>query len=461
MAKEPTSKYISKKTQARLDRQRRQSRYIIIGAAVVAILTLAVIIFGILNETVIKNNRPVARAAGDTITYNEFARMVKFNRFLQIRTIKSYTSNPMLMQFAGSSVMNMVSQMQSGASFAQDTLDGLIDDAYVAAEAQKRGITVSTADLDEEVQQAFGYFAKGTPTSPPTDIPYATATLDATQETWLQPTATLAPTSTPDPTTPTLEPTATLTPGPSPTIPPTPTLAQTYTPEPSATPMTIEGFQATYDQFLADLKPLGLDDAFLRDYLRRTILRRKLMEDLTEDLPTTQEYIWARHILVASEEEAWNILERLNQGEDWNALAAQYSTDSSNKDQGGDLGWFTAGTMVKEFSDAAFALSIGQVSKPVQTQYGYHIIQLLGRETRPMQTNEKEQAQSTRLRELLDSLKAAEPAETFDFWKDGMVPTEPPIPADVNEAIQNYSIQLQQQQQQMLEQQQLQQTPTP
>lgn len=445
MAKVPTTKFVNRRSQARLTRQRQQTRYILIGAIAVAVLTLSVIIFGILNETVIKENRVVAKAAGTNISYKQMAAMTRFNRFLQIRNVESYLGNSFMLQFYASTIQQMVASLQNSTGFAQDTLDGLINDAFILREAEARGITASTEEIEAEMQQAFGFYAAGTPTPLPTDAIVPTATLNPTQETWLQPTATIPPTFTPDPLTPTFAPTATVTPGPSATPQPSPTLAQTYTPEPSATPYTIEGYETTYGDFLTSIKPLGLNEAFMREYIRRTILRRMLADDLTKDLPNEADFFWARHILVPTEEEALAVLEKLNQGGDWNALAAENSTDESNKNQGGDLGWFTADRMVKEFSAATAALQIGQISQPVQTEFGYHIIQLLGREVRPLLTQEIDQRKSTELTKFLDEQKAAEPPETFDFWKGDMVPAEPEVPAEVLNTLAQYNEAMQQQ----------------
>ncbi|MCL4375906.1 peptidylprolyl isomerase [Candidatus Parvarchaeota archaeon] len=82
------------------------------------------------------------------------------------------------------------------------------------------------------------------------------------------------------------------------------------------------------------------------------------------------------HILVEKQSVAYNILERINKGESFSRLAEQFSIDSSRR-RGGDLGYFGRGVMVKEFEKAAFSLSKGQVSQPVKTQFGYHIIKRL------------------------------------------------------------------------------------
>jgi peptidyl-prolyl cis-trans isomerase C len=88
-----------------------------------------------------------------------------------------------------------------------------------------------------------------------------------------------------------------------------------------------------------------------------------------------QEGVSARHILVADLDEAQNIVKEIKGGMDFAEAAAQYSSCPS-KDRGGELGFFTKGRMVPEFEEAAFGMAVGEVSEPVKTQFGYHIIQV-------------------------------------------------------------------------------------
>lgn len=89
-----------------------------------------------------------------------------------------------------------------------------------------------------------------------------------------------------------------------------------------------------------------------------------------------QKQVKASHILVDSETKAKEVKDKLAKGEDFAKLAKTYSTDPGSKDKGGDLGFFGAGQMLKAFEDAAFALKVGEISAPVKTEYGYHIIKV-------------------------------------------------------------------------------------
>ena len=85
--------------------------------------------------------------------------------------------------------------------------------------------------------------------------------------------------------------------------------------------------------------------------------------------------IIASHILVKTEEEAKKLLEEIKNGADFAKLASEHSMCPSGRD-GGDLRFFGRGMMVKPFEDAAFALKKGEVSEPVETQFGWHLIKL-------------------------------------------------------------------------------------
>jgi peptidyl-prolyl cis-trans isomerase C len=99
-----------------------------------------------------------------------------------------------------------------------------------------------------------------------------------------------------------------------------------------------------------------------------------------------KEEVQARHILVETEEKAKELKQKLADGGDFAALAKEHSKDPGTKDDGGMLGFFSAGQMVPDFEQAAFALKKGEISAPVKSQFGWHIIKLEDRRQKPPPT---------------------------------------------------------------------------
>ena len=120
---------------------------------------------------------------------------------------------------------------------------------------------------------------------------------------------------------------------------------------------------------------------------------------------------------------AQELVERLRAGEDFEELAREYSTDDSNAEEGGHLGWFPRGRMVAPFEEAAFALQPGEFSDVVETTFGYHIIQVTERDdNQPYDEATLRQKQSTVLREWLDE-QLVSPA-VKRFWSSDLVPQD-------------------------------------
>jgi foldase protein PrsA len=128
----------------------------------------------------------------------------------------------------------------------------------------------------------------------------------------------------------------------------------------------------------------------VKNDLKNYLILKKLMEPdikiTDEEMKTyfnenkdsfaTVDQVKASHILVADEKTAKEIKQKLDNGEDFAALAKKYSTDEGTKANGGELGYFAKGTMVTEFDNVAFSLPVNTISDPVKTEYGYHIIKV-------------------------------------------------------------------------------------
>jgi peptidyl-prolyl cis-trans isomerase C len=110
---------------------------------------------------------------------------------------------------------------------------------------------------------------------------------------------------------------------------------------------------------------------------------QKLFDDTVKAMKPEEE-VHARHILVEDEAKAKAAAERVKKGEDFAKVAAELSKDPGSGKEGGDLGWFSKERMVPEFAEAAFKLEKGQVSAPVKSQFGWHVIKLEDKRTKPL-----------------------------------------------------------------------------
>jgi peptidyl-prolyl cis-trans isomerase C len=131
------------------------------------------------------------------------------------------------------------------------------------------------------------------------------------------------------------------------------------------------------------------DKVLLEEYINREAKKtatpeaaRKLYDETLKSLPPEEE-VNARHILVEDEAQAKAVVERLKKGEDFAKVAAELSKDPGSGKEGGSLGWFSKERMVPEFAEAAFKLEKGKVSEPVKSQFGWHVIRLEDRRTKP------------------------------------------------------------------------------
>ena len=134
------------------------------------------------------------------------------------------------------------------------------------------------------------------------------------------------------------------------------------------------------------------DKLLLDEYLEREAKKAVTPEaeravfEQSAKLMKAEEEVHARHILVDNEAEAKKIAGRVKGGEDFSKVAAETSKDPGSKAEGGDLGWFTKERMVKEFAEAAFKMKAAEISDPIKTQFGWHVIKVEEKRTKPLPT---------------------------------------------------------------------------
>jgi peptidyl-prolyl cis-trans isomerase D len=431
----PAPVTLTRKQHSRVERERTMQRRLLIGTIAVAVVVVGLIVYGLIDLNVLQPRRPVARVNDASISLVDFQKAVRYQRFqllgnyVQVsQQAQLFGSDPQFKQYFDNQLSQFQTQLTDAEGLGRQVLNNMIDDQIIRQEAAKRGITVSKEEVDARMHDNFGYFPNGTPTPTltptpfPTDVIPPTATINPTVMALWTPTPTLTPTAT-------LEPTATATPGPSATP------ALTSTPRPSATPLTIEGYQQRVVSYTADLnKFTQLDESELRYFVEAGLYREKVLKAVTADVPTSEEQILARHILVADQTLALAVLAKFNGGEDWAALAKQYSTDTSNKDNGGLLPWFGRnGQMVAEFSTAAFSMTVGTVSQPVQTQFGWHLIQVLDRQNRALTDSDLKTKRETAFTAWLQAQRTAagDKVKIIDGWQKN-VPVKPDL-TDLNQ----------------------------
>jgi peptidyl-prolyl cis-trans isomerase D len=454
MAKESSTKSpktLTKKHLARIEKEKRQNRILTIGIITIIAAIAILVLFAMFSTQINKffketftDSRPVAKIGDTTITVKQFDDRVSYERYQLVSTFTTYASS-YFASFFQSQLLQVQNELDNYVQFGSDTLDKMIGEQALILKAKEMGITVTDAEVEKEIEENLSYFPNGTPTATlasPTITYYPTNTLSSIQNTLTYKTPTAIPpsetptiTETPGAGTPTAGPLGTTTVEPTlptETVVPTATVnltpTETETPAPTATVYTKAGYDAFYSTIVANLSTnAGFSDQELREYVRTVLYERKVFAEVSKTVAVEQDMVWARHILVADEATANEVLAKLKAGGDWNALAAQYSTDTSNNTTGGDLGWFAKGTMVSAFETSAWALKVGEISAPIKTDYGYHIIQVLGHEKRQLTADELSTAQNAAYQKFIDDAKTEFIVTKYDIWASN-VPTTPAIP---------------------------------
>lgn len=158
---------------------------------------------------------------------------------------------------------------------------------------------------------------------------------------------------------------------------------------------------------------LYTEDNF-RQELRAQLIITQMRDAVVGEVSSDTVQVHARHILVSTKEQADEVLVRLDNGEDFVELARQYSLDVTTREEGGDLGWFTEIELLEPLvAETAFSLEVGQISPPIATRLGYHIIQTLEFDTLPLTAEKQEQVAKAIFTEWINTLNDSAVIERY------------------------------------------------
>lgn len=390
---------------SRRERDALKRRAVIAGAGFVAALIVLILLYAYLNEYVLQARTTVARVGDTSIRASEYAEVlgtelahrVHYTRQVQQtlpKLVAEEIDNPTNLSNATS---RLLAQQEQQLQFLPSyVLEQMIEAIIVRQEAAARGFTFTDAERIEATTAYLNEVSEALLRSqiisfippPPSEVLEVlplTADDEIRQSDELLMRAELQKTPTPTP------------------VPPTPT----PTPEPvTPTPLVPTPTPALDARVAAYLTATGMSREIFDERVQDFWWRRLLEQAAVAEVPASSPQVRARHILVATEEDAALAKERLDAGEDFAELAKEMSLDPSAQVNGGDLGWFPKGVMTPTFELAAFELEPGIIGDPIQSPFGFHIIQVLERaDDVPLEANALAQLQMRAFSTLLAERK--------------------------------------------------------
>jgi len=374
--REEQVKQQTKKQIAMSRRDARQNRIIALSLAGVALVIVLILGFGVLQELVIKPNRPVAIVNGTEIKADLYQDLVTYYRYNQYTTManleqglqdlqNSGEDNEFLVSFYQQQLDQMKAQLDSLPNAALETM---IEDELIREKADEEGIVVTLQDAQQAIND---------------DLAQALS----------QPQQTITETET--------------------------------LPEP--TPVPQSEIDNLYSSILDNIK---ISKASFEEIRRRELVRSDLQELLASRVATTGLVVHAQIIETETEEEAIAAKDRIAAGEEFSVVAQEVSTDTMTVDAGGDLGWVAEGQVSASYGqpleDAIFGLEPGSEARALQSGDKFYVVQVLERdENGPLPDEVVSQRQSTALDDWLQERKSAPDVEIERLLTDDQIPPDP------------------------------------
>lgn len=379
-----------------------------ITVGIIALIAIILLIIFVV-QTLVLPNQTVATVNGENITAGEFQAQVAFEQERLVQQVNGTVAQIQALGmdpnqfFQSPPYSTWINELNFPDQLGKRVLNDMINDKLIAQKADELGIKVNDEAVENEINTFFGY--------DPTEVALIGTEPTATTEPTLAPTALVSPTpsATPMPTaTPDIEVTEEATEEAFPTFAPSPTASQEE---------VISDYEANVKTYTESLTAAGVPKSQIDAYFQRRALRKAVMNEVVDDI-TTATYVNARHILVATEEEAQEVVAALESGELFSDLAAAISLDQGSAAQGGELDWTTSSSFVEPFRDAVNSGEIGALLEPVKSDFGYHIIQVRAREEREVSDNEAESLKAQAFEKWLSDELANEENEIVinDIW---------------------------------------------
>jgi hypothetical protein len=364
--------------------QARRQRMIRWGVTIAGAAILLVIIAGVTYDRIIKPNQTLAVVGPETISRQEYWKSRAndlYEQAFQYQDFARFVGPDQQGQYLARAQQSLsqVPEVWGSTDVDPTSLERMIEDQIYLQGLDDLGLEMSP---DEIRTFALNRFAPpGSPLLPPSPTPtltaeraaMATSTTAALLATSIGTpiagtpragTATAAtPAATPVSSTPAATPVSDVTP------------AAPATPGPAEARATAEADFARYAEDLYPLAHLSQED-YEQLVAAPNLARQKVADALAATIGQSAPQVHAWHILVPTREDAEAARARIIAGEDFAAVAQELSTDDSTGANGGDLGWFTREEMVAPFAEAAFSLEPGELSEPVESEFGWHIIEV-------------------------------------------------------------------------------------
>lgn len=399
----PPPSNLTRKQRVHLRRDEIQTRIVLGALAAIFLVVFAIIAYGYYRSYVIRMNEPVAVVYGETITVDQWQKEVRYERLQYVDQLQRYAalanlqSDASIAQYYQKAAEDLQEALDKPQEIGTQALTFLVDSAVVRHEAVSLQIAVTDQELQSNIDQFFGY------------IPAATLTA--------QPSQTPIPSAMPAANVPAADATPTL----------SATQAALLLPSLVPTPYTEQIFGDNYSRFLDQVRQkTGLTETEYRARLRAELLNGKARNAVVTGVPRNQEQYHLFWIVVGDEPTAAAVRERLLAGEDWTALAGEVSTDTTSKDMGGDIGWIGSGIFPLALEEKFFALNVGEISQPVETDMSsWAIFKLQEKAIRPLEDSPYAAAQEAFYQKWLSDLKNGEGAANIIGFAADLVPTDP------------------------------------